>query len=279
MTKTYSLPGMPAPDRPIGGLLLDLDGTIYRGEQAVDGAGSLVRALRDGGVPYKYVTNNSSSSPEAVAKRLREMGVDAEADEVCTSSQAAARYAAERFPGGRVFLIGEEGLAAELEQAGLMLVDRDADLVVQGIDRAFSYAKASEAVRELLAGAEFILTNPDLLLPSHGGLFPGAGSIGAMLAAASGVKPVVIGKPEKILMDYSLERLGLTAGEAFVVGDNLATDIAAGKNSGCGTILVLTGLTTPDNYARYAEAADAEPDAACGSLADLQSYILKYIGR
>jgi 4-nitrophenyl phosphatase len=279
LTKAYVMPGIPAPNRPIGGLLLDLDGTIYRGEQPVEGAGSLVRTLRSREIPYKYVTNNSSASPEAVARRLRDMGIDAAAEDVCTSSQAAARYAAGRFPGGRVFLIGEDGLAAELEDAGMKLVERDADLVVQGIDRSFNYSKAAEAVRELLAGADYILTNPDLLLPSHGGLFPGAGSIGAMLAAASGVKPVVVGKPESILMDYSLERIGLPAGQVWVVGDNLATDIAAGKGSGCGTILVLTGLTTGDNYSRYAEAADAEPDAVCSSLADLESYILKYIGR
>ena len=200
------------------------------------------------------------------------------ADDVCTSAQAAARHASELYPGGKVVLIGEDGLAAELEAAGLQLVERNADLVVQGIDREFNYTKAENAVRELLDGAAYMLTNPDLLLPSHGGLYPGAGSISAMLQAASGVEPIVIGKPSAILMDYALERIGLSADEAWVVGDNLATDIAAGAVSGCRTILVLTGLTTADNYSRYVHAAGAEPYAVCETLSELQSYIWSSLG-
>ncbi|MCM3748949.1 HAD-IIA family hydrolase [Paenibacillus pasadenensis] len=272
-TMQYVLPGLRKPDRRIGGLLLDLDGTIYRGEDVIDGAPELIQALLDGGIPFKYVTNNSSASPAVVAERLAAMGIPAEADEVCTSAQAAAAYAAEHFPGGKVFMVGEDGLAEELEMAGLQLVQQSADVVVQGINRHFTYDQAAAAVRELLGGAAYVMTNPDLLLPSKGGLFPGAGSIGAMLKAASGVEPVLIGKPSTILMDYALGRLGVPREAVWVVGDNLATDIASGDNSGCRTILVLTGLTDESNYERYASIAKVSPYASCSSLDELRRYI------
>ncbi|OXM17522.1 TIGR01457 family HAD-type hydrolase [Paenibacillus herberti] len=271
----HDLPGLREPDRRISGLLLDLDGTIYRGDEVIEGAPELMKALREAGVPYKYVTNNSSASPAAVAQRLRAMGIPASADEVCTSAQAAAAYAAEHYPGGKIFMVGEEGLAEELEGAGLQLVEEAADAVVQGINRRFTYEQAAAAVRELLSGAAYIMTNPDLLLPSKGGLFPGAGSIGAMLQAASGVQPVLIGKPSPVLMDYALGRLGVTREEVWVVGDNLATDIASGDNSGCRTILVLTGLTDAANYERYATVANVSPYASCVSLDELRRYILR----
>ncbi|QJC52022.1 HAD-IIA family hydrolase [Paenibacillus albicereus] len=272
------LPGLRRPDRPISGLLLDLDGTIYRGDEAIEGAAELIGSLRAAGLPYLYVTNNSSASPEDVAERLRRMGIPAEADEVCTSAQAAAAHAAELYPGGRVFLIGESGLSEALLAAGLTFAEEGADVVVQGIDREFTYSKAAAAVRELLGGAGYIMTNPDLLLPSKGGLFPGAGSIGAMLRAASGIEPVLIGKPSPVLMDYALNRLGLPADEAWVVGDNLATDIAAGESSGCRTILVLTGLTDAANYERYAETAGVRPFASCEGLGELAAYVSRGIG-
>lgn len=259
--------------RPLQGLLLDLDGTIYRGREPIPGADRLIRLLKDNGLPFRFVTNNSSAAPELVAQRLQAMGIDAKPQDVCTSAQAAARHVADKRPGARVIVIGERGLREALSEAGLNLVEQEADVVVQGIDRAFTYDKAAAAVQAILGGAEFVLTNPDLLLPSDSGLEPGAGSIGAMIAAASGREPVVIGKPSSILMDYALAELGKEARETWVVGDNLATDIAAGKAASCGTILVLTGLTTRANYERYAQAAGCEPDVICSDLDDLQSYI------
>ncbi|AJY77065.1 TIGR01457 family HAD-type hydrolase [Paenibacillus beijingensis] len=263
--------------RPLKGLLLDLDGTIYHGGVPIPGADMLIRRLNEIGLPYRFVTNNSSAAPETVAKRLQTMGIDAQPQDVCTSAQAAARYVADKRPGARVLVIGESGLRDALLDAGLNVVDRQADVVVQGIDRAFTYEKAAEAVAAILGGADFVMTNPDLLLPTESGLKPGAGSIGAMIAAAGGKKPVVIGKPSSILMDYALAELGMDAAETWVVGDNMATDIAAGKAADCGTILVLTGLTTRGNYEQYARAAGCEPDVICGDLSELMSYISSFM--
>ncbi|MFD1954773.1 TIGR01457 family HAD-type hydrolase [Paenibacillus thailandensis] len=259
------------------GLLIDLDGTLYHGNIRIEGADRLVNALRAAGLPFRFVTNNSTAAPETVAARLNGMGVEALPSEVCTSAQASAEYISKEKPGASVFVVGEAGLRQAVREAGLRLTEEKPDYVLQGIDRELTYARIASAVRYIREGASYVMTNPDLLLPSEGGLLPGAGTIGAMLRAATGREPVVIGKPSPVLMNFALEQLGLRAEETWVVGDNMATDIAAGIAAGCGTALVLTGLTTKDNYERYAKEAGCEPDLVCHDLDELQSYIMAYI--
>ncbi|GGG88083.1 TIGR01457 family HAD-type hydrolase [Paenibacillus radicis (ex Gao et al. 2016)] len=263
----------------MNGLLLDLDGTLYHGTRRIEGADRLIRFLKEQELPYRFVTNNSSATPEAVADRLLAMGIEATAGDVCTSAQGAAGHIAQLKPGASVFVVGEAGLRQAVEEAGLQLTEEQPDFVLQGIDRGLTYERLAVAVRHILNGAKYVLTNPDLLLPTENGLMPGAGSIGAMLKAAGGQEPILIGKPSPILMDYSLDKLGLTADQTWVVGDNLATDIAAGRASGCGTALVLTGLTTADNFESYADKAGCKPDAICANLDELISYISASTGR
>lgn len=255
------------------GLLIDLDGTLYHGTHRIDGADMLISYLRDIKLPFRYVTNNSSASPQEVADRLLKMGIPATADDVCTSAQAAAEYIADNYPGASVFVVGEAGLRSAVQEAGLLLTEEQPDFVLQGIDRSFTYERLTKAVRFIHGGAQYILTNPDLLLPSSDGLIPGAGSIGAMLKAAGGKEPVLIGKPSAILMNYSLRRIGLPANATWVIGDNMATDIAFGRAAGCGTLLVLTGLTTAQNIDYYMEQAGCKPDIICNHLEELRSYI------
>lgn len=257
------------------GLLIDLDGTLYHGSNRIEGADRLIAALREANMAYRYVTNNSTSTPAEVADRLTAMGIPAFPEEVCTSAQAAAGYVAERSPGASVFVIGEQGLMEAIIDAGLRLTEENPDYVVQGLDRSLTYDRIAKAVQYIRGGSAFVMTNPDLLLPSTNGLLPGAGSIGAMLRAASGQEPILIGKPSEILMNYSLEKLGMAAGDTWVVGDNLATDIAAGKAAGCGTVLVFTGLTNEQNYESYAEAAGCKPDFI---FKDLQELIAEIVG-
>lgn len=255
------------------GLLIDLDGTLYHGTKRIEGADTLITYLRETDLPFRFVTNNSSATPEEVAKRLAGMGISAEPEEVCTSAQAAAGFISGKHPGASVFAVGERGLLEAVRSAGLTLTEEKPDFVLQGIDRAFTYERLAKAVRHIREGAAYVLTNPDLLLPSTDGLIPGAGSIGAMLTAAGGKEPVLIGKPSQILMEYSLRSIGLTAGETWVIGDNMATDIAFGKSAGCGTILVLTGLTNLRNMDDYIKQAGCEPDMICHQLDELRSYI------
>ncbi|WP_310550413.1 TIGR01457 family HAD-type hydrolase [Paenibacillus glufosinatiresistens] len=254
---------------PVRGLLIDLDGTLYQGGTMIAGADALIRKLRRAGIPFLFVTNNSSRTPEDVAAHLREMGIEAQAEEVCTSSQAAARYIAEESPGARVAILGEEGLRSACKEAGLEVTEDQPQYVVQGIDRSFTYESLARASRWIQAGAGFILTNPDLMLPTDGGIMPGAGTLGAAIEAASGVKPVVIGKPNRPLVAYAAERLGIRPEEGVMVGDNLRTDIAAGVHAGCTSILVLTGITNSSNLERYQEEAGVKPDYICSDLEEL----------
>jgi len=234
------------------GYLLDLDGTIYRGREVIPEARQFLAELRAACLPYLYLTNNSSATPEAVTERLRAMGIPAEPEEVVTSSLATAAWLAEtERPGATVYVIGEEGLRTALQQQGFHLVDEQPDVVAVGIDRSFTYEKLAAAARAIRAGARFVATNPDLALPTENGLVPGNGALMAAVAAASGTAPVVIGKPEPIIVRYALARLGTAPDNTLIVGDNLLTDIAAGVNSGLDSLLVLTG------YSRMEDLADS----------------------
>lgn len=257
----------------IEGLLIDLDGTLYHGRHMILGADVLIAGLRKAGIPFLFVTNNSSRTPESVADHLREMGIEAKADEVCTSSLAAARYISEETPGATVAILGEEGLYQACTDAGLNIVTESPQYVVQGIDRSFTYDSLAKAAGWIMGGAISVLTNPDLMLPSDVGVMPGAGTIGAAIEAASGVAPIVIGKPYGHLMAYATSLLNIDPRNAIVVGDNMKTDIAAGARAGCRTVLVLTGITTEDNLEHYKVVTGVTPDYICADLTELMTLI------
>jgi 4-nitrophenyl phosphatase len=255
----------PAPEA----LLFDLDGTLYRGDEIIPGADRLIAELLARGIPCLFVTNNSTRTAPEVAKHLEHMGIPATEEAIVTSALAAAYYVREHHPGADVYVIGEHGLREALRENGIPMVGeeesdkRNAALVVQGLDRNLTYEHLTIAVKHLLNGAVYVQTNPDRLLPVNGGFLPGAGSIGASLQAASGIDPIVIGKPSSILMDYSLKIANTSPSRAWVIGDNPYTDLAAARNVGCPSILVLTGLCTRDNWQEHCEAAEVTPDAVC----------------
>ncbi|PQP81820.1 TIGR01457 family HAD-type hydrolase [Paenibacillus sp. PCH8] len=253
--------------------LIDLDGTLYHGRHRIEGADQLIRTLQELGTPYLFVTNNSSRTPQGVADHLNGMGIPADASQVCTSAVAAAEYVAEESPGAKVACIGEAGLLQAIEEAGLQLTDEAPDYVIQGIDREFSYHKLTKALRWINGGSQFIMTNPDLQLPSDDGLTPGAGTIGAAIEAATGVHPTVIGKPSSVIMKSAISRLKLEPHEVAVIGDNMRTDIAAGVAAGCETVLVLTGVTTRDNMDGHIQAAKARPDHVFEDLHKLNEWL------
>ncbi|AFC32902.1 HAD superfamily hydrolase-like protein [Paenibacillus mucilaginosus 3016] len=263
------------------GFLLDLDGTLYHGDHPIPYAAEFIGWLKERGYPYVYVTNNSSRTPEQVADHLRKTGIDAAAQEVLTSSQAAALYLKDAsLPPGPVLYIGEEGLRQALTEAGFEAVPADeagqldkAAAVVQGIDRSFSYGKLLAAVRHIRRGALSVLTNPDHLLPWNGELTPGAGSIGAAIERSSETAPVVIGKPSPVIMRYAVERLGLPPEEIWAVGDNLGTDIRGGADAGCRTALVLTGLATEENVSEQIARIGVQPKLVCRHLMELAERI------
>jgi glycerol-1-phosphatase len=240
-------------------VLADLDGTLYRGREAVPGAVEAVCAAGERGIRTVYVTNNASRSPADVAAHLVELGFPAEVDDVATSSQAAAALLAEQLPAGaKVFVVGTAALVAEVEAVGLVPVDAadGASGVVQGLDPELRYRTLAEASIALRAGAVWVACNVDPTLPSERGPLPGNGSLVAVLRTATRLEPQVAGKPAPTLMRKAAERAGGTA--PLVVGDVLRTDIQGGRTAGMATLLVLTGATTPADL--LAAPADARPD-------------------
>ncbi|WP_018131877.1 TIGR01457 family HAD-type hydrolase [Effusibacillus pohliae] len=253
--------------RECDGFLLDLDGTLYRGTEVIPHAKEFVEWLKRTGKNYLFVTNNSSRLPEQVAATLLDMGIPAEADRVFTSSQATVRYIQDhcRTEAPSVYAIGEEGLLAALTEMGVQFEEERPDYVVVGIDRQFTYQKLLTASLAIQRGAIFLATNADKRLPTEKGLLPGAGSLARAVAAASGVEPVWIGKPEARMIQYGMQRIGTSPGRTVVIGDNLETDILAGHNAGIRSVLVLTGYSSRQDAA----AADCQPDLIVEDLAEL----------
>lgn len=251
------------------GFLIDLDGTMYSGNAIIPHADAFIKLLKTNKIPYLFVTNNSSRTPEMVAEHLRHLGIEAEPDDVYTSAQAASQYIVERQTGHRVAFVGETGLEQALLRAGLELTDCQPEFVVQGIDKQFSYQKLKTTVRHIRGGATYILTNPDHLTPSDDGDMPGAGSIAAAIQTASQVQPIVVGKPSPIIMNYAVRKMGLPPETIWVAGDNLVTDIGAGQAVGCNTALVLTGLAKQETWAEQVERTGIRPDLVCNHLMDL----------
>ena len=228
--------------------IFDLDGTLYRGDEALPGAVETVQALQANGSTVRFLTNNSGRSGEYIAAKLQRLGFAAQAQEVYTSAVGAARVCRQRSI-SRAFVVGEEGLTYELLQEGVTSVQYEPQAVVVGICRNFTYQWMNEAMQHLLAGAKFLATNTDASYPLEGGkLEPGAGAIVASIQTCSGVEPEVIGKPQPLLLEMILADTRVGASDTLVIGDRYETDIEAGIAAGCDVFQVLTGVS------RYAAA-------------------------
>jgi len=229
--------------------LLDLDGVVYVGPDAVPGAVEALDAARALGMRLAFVTNNASRPPEEVAAHLVDLGVPADPSEVVTSSQAGADLLALRLaPGSEVLAVGGPGVALAVESAGLVAVrahesgSAGVQAVLQGFGRDVAWRDLAAAALAVQAGALWVLTNPDVTLPVPGGRAPGNGSLARAVEIAAGRPPdVIAGKPHPALMHASIQRTGALA--PLVVGDRLDTDIAGAVRAGLPSLLVLTGVT------------------------------------
>jgi glycerol 3-phosphatase-2 len=228
-------------------LLLDLDGTVYRGGQAVLGAAEAVDTAHRAGVTIRFVTNNASRGPAEVAAQLTDLGIPARPAEVSTSAQAAASVLAERVPAGaEIMVVGTEALVEEVVAVGLRPVrevDGDVAAVVQGLSKDAGWRDLAEACVAIRAGALWVACNIDPTLPTERGQLPGNGALVAALRTATGREPIVAGKPARPLMDQSVR--SADARRPLVVGDRLDTDIAGAAAAELDALLVLTGVTTP----------------------------------
>ncbi len=224
-------------------LLLDLDGTVFRGHELTDGASE---SLEKAAGRKLFVTNNASRSADQVAGHLHDIGLPATADDVVTSAQSAAHVLADQLePGSRVLVVGTESLAAEITAVGLRPVrsyDDQPDAVVQGHSPETGWAILAEAALAIRAGALWVAANVDATLPTERGLLPGNGSMVAALKAATDAEPQVAGKPAPTLLLDALARGDFQT--PLVVGDRLNTDIAGANAAGLPSLMVLTGVNS-----------------------------------
>ncbi|MEU9205838.1 HAD-IIA family hydrolase [Streptomyces sp. NPDC048332] len=225
--------------------LLDLDGVVYAGGQAIGHAVDALGTARDGGMHLAYVTNNALRTPEAVAEHLTELGVPAESADVITSAQAVARLVADQLPAGaRVLVIGGEGLHVALRERGLEPVesaDDDPVAVVQGYGGPdMAWGRFAEAAYAVNRGLPWFASNTDLTIPSARGIAPGNGAAVEVVRIATGAEPQVAGKPLPPMHRETVLRTG--AERPLVVGDRLDTDIEGAFNGEVDSLLVLTGV-------------------------------------
>ena len=208
-------------------LLMDLDGVVYRGMTPLPGACEAIPTLRRLGIRFAFVSNNATLTPKQNADKLRAMGVPAAPEDFVTSPLAAASYLRSvASPNASVCVVGEEGLVRALESAGFRVDDADPAYVVVGLDRQLTYQRLVAAYRGVQRGAPLIVANLDRALPVDDGLWPGCGAIVAAITTATGATPIVVGKPEPLLLRVALDRLGVAPADAAIVGDQVASDIA-----------------------------------------------------
>ncbi|KPG70659.1 TIGR01457 family HAD-type hydrolase [Enterococcus sp. RIT-PI-f] len=226
------------------GYLIDLDGTIYLGKEPIPAGKRFVEALQTKGLPFLFVTNNTTRSPQVVADRLaQEFDIHVGPETIYTASLATIDFMKDDAKGKKVFVIGEAGLIDLILEAGFEWDETNPDYVVVGLDNDVTYEKFVLATLAIQKGATFIGTNPDKNIPTERGLLPGAGSLIAMVETATQTPPIFIGKPEAIIMDKAVDHIGLQKEDVIMVGDNYDTDICSGIRNGIDSLLVLSGFT------------------------------------
>lgn len=248
---------------PYKGYLIDLDGTIYQGKTRIPAGERFIKRLQEKGIPYLLVTNNTTRTPEMVQSMLaKQFNVETGIETIYTATMATVDYMNDMNRGKTAYVIGETGLKSAIAAAGYVEELENPAYVVVGLDSQVTYEMLAIATLAIQKGALFIGTNPDLNIPTERGLMPGAGALNALLEAATRVKPVFIGKPNAIIMNKSLEVLGIQRSEAVMVGDNYLTDIMAGIQNDIATILVTTGFTRPEEVPTL----PIQPDHVLSSL-------------
>ena len=252
-------------------LLLDLDGVIYEGGRTIVDAIESITALKAKGVQVGYVTNNASRTSEAIAKQLRDFGLELNAEDVITSAQAGALLLKNLVPqGSKVLVVGGEGLRSNVLLAGFKIVDSSKDspvAVIQGFDPSVGWQHLAEASYAIQNGAKWVATNQDWTIPREEGLAPGNGTLVSAVHTAVGQLPIVAGKPEKAIFETALAQFGTSS--AVYIGDRLDTDVLGANRAGIGSAVVMTGVTSRKEL--LAAKSDSRPAYILETLKDLLS--------
>ena len=251
----------------IRSFLLDLDGTLYLGKNWIPGAREFLARVTETGRQYCFLSNNSSRTTEEYVEKFRAMGMEIDpASQLIVSFHAMIDYLKLHFAGQSVYLLGREALKREFEADGIRIEEEHPDLVVTAFDTELTYAKLTKVCDLVRSGLPYLATHPDFNCPTADGFIPDLGSFAALIEASAGRKPdLVIGKPNRYIIDYARKVTGASAEETAVVGDRIYTDIASGYNAGAASILVLSGEANMEDVRNSV----IKPDRIVHSVADL----------
>ncbi len=269
----------------IRALIIDMDGVLWHGQNAIPGLVEFFQALEELKISFILATNNASLTPDQYVKKLAEMGVSVNKNQILTSGIATALYLSEKVnpANTRVFVVGEEGAKQPLIDQGFTLtalyevnkdsdiVKKGADFVVCGKDHTLTWDKLATATLNIRAGAQFIGTNGDTTLPTELGITHGNGAILAALEVATGVKPTIIGKPEPIMYQQALALLNAEPTATVAIGDRLDTDILGAVRTGIRSVMVLTGVSTQDDL----KDSDFQPTWVMSDIGELTKALRK----
>ena len=231
--------------------LIDMDGVLISGDTVIPGADQFVDRLNASQGKYLVLTNNPVYTPKDLAHNLQKMGLDIPPELIFTSAMATAQFLQKQRPNGTAYVIGESGLTSSMHEAGYIITEHDPDYVVLGETSAFSLENLTKGIRLIMDGARFVATNPDPSGPTAMGIVPACGAVAAMIEKATAVSPFFVGKPNPLMVRTALNYLGVHSEETIIVGDRMDTDIIGGVQNGMDSILVLTGVTKPEQIERY----------------------------
>ena len=234
------------------GFICDMDGVIYHGNQILPGVKEFVDWLYRENKNFLFLTNSSERSPRELQQKLSRMGLDVDESHFYTSALATASFIHSQEPGASVYAIGAHGLLNALYDKEITINDVDPDYVVVGETSNYNYESILKAVELINKGAKLIGTNTDLTGPSERGIIPACRALTAPIELTTGVNAYFVGKPNPLMMRTGLRLLGVHSDEAAMVGDRMDTDIVAGTETGLDTVLVLSGVTSREDLAKYA---------------------------
>lgn len=246
--------------------ILDMDGTIYLGNELFPFIKDFLKKVEETGREYYFFTNNSSKSQQAYIEKLGKLGIQIKKDQMMTSSHVIVKYLKEHYEGKSIYVLGTSSLIQEFQYFDMSLTEEDPDIVVLGFDTTLTYEKLSKACHYIRNGCIYFGINPDWNCPMEGGAFiPDCGSIAKLIEASTGRFPEFFGKPSKHTLDYIIQETGCKPEEIAIVGDRLYTDIAVADQSDVTSILVLSGESTREDV----ETSDVKPDVILEDLSEI----------
>ncbi len=257
----------------VQGYLLDMDGTFYLGNRLLEGALRFIDVLRQQGKQFLFLTNNSTRQGSQYAEKITRLGLPVTDQAILTSGEATAYYLGEKYPAARLFVMGTPALEDEFSAHGFSLVQEAPDVLILGFDTTLTYNKLWQMCDFVRLGLPYIATHPDFNCPTETGFMPDVGAMIAFIQASTGRQPdLVIGKPNRMIVEAAAKKLGLPVEQLGMIGDRMYTDIALGQTSGIATVLVLSGESSLADL----KTSPFKPDYVFNHLGDVASWLVDH---